>query len=63
MFWDSKTLKIIISNATGYVGVKYAAKNQVQGNPVILDPQLITYEDLKNIKVTLGSYKDFALKA
>ena len=58
-----KTLKIILSGATAYVGVKYAAKNQVQGNPVILDPQLVTYEDLKNIKVTLGTYKDFALKA
>ncbi len=58
-----KTLKIILSGATAYVGVKYAAKNQVQGNPVILDPQLVTYEDLKNIKVTLASYKDFALKA
>lgn len=58
-----KTLTITLTDATGYVGVKYAAKNQVQGNPVILDPQLITYEDLKNIKVSLDTYKDFALKA
>ncbi|WP_186645796.1 hypothetical protein [Fluviispira vulneris] len=58
-----KTLKIKITNATAYVGVKYADKNQAQGNPVILDPQLITYEDLKNIKVSLDIYKNYALKA
>jgi hypothetical protein len=58
-----KTLTITLSGATAYVGVIYGEKNQVQGNPVILDPQLVTYEDLKNIKGTLNNYKDFALKA
>lgn len=58
-----KSLFIKITGAAAYVGIKYAAKNQVQGNPIILDPQLVAYEDLKNIKVSLAGYKDFALKA